>query len=71
MDKYLGCHQWHTQKISEGGAKFCHNRVTSQINFRGSAEGTTILEGPSTCPQEHFAKLHLKMHIFMHSGSKF
>ena len=26
-----------------GGAKFRHNRVTSQINFRGSAEGTTIL----------------------------
>jgi len=28
-----------------GGAKFRHNRVTSQINFRVSAEGTTILEG--------------------------
>jgi len=26
-----------------GGAKFRHNRVTSQINFRGSAEDTTIL----------------------------
>ena len=33
--------QWHTQKVSEGGGtKFCHNRVTSQINFMGSAEGT-------------------------------
>jgi len=28
-----------------GGAKFRHNRVTSQINIRGSAEGTTILRG--------------------------
>ena len=26
-----------------GRPKFRHNRVTSQINFRGSAEGTTIL----------------------------
>jgi len=42
------------------GAKFRHNRVTSQINFRGSAEGTTILGGPGTCPRENFAKLHLK-----------
>ena len=25
------------------GTKFRHNRVTSQINFRGSVEGTTIL----------------------------
>jgi len=31
-------------KLSEGG-RFRHNRVTSQINFRGSAEGTTILDG--------------------------
>jgi len=28
------------------GDKFRHNRVTSQINFRGSAEGTIILGGP-------------------------
>jgi len=27
------------------GAKFRHNCVTSQINFRGSAEGTTIVRG--------------------------
>jgi len=65
------CIQWRTQKISEGGAKFRHNRVTSQINFRGSAEGTTILGGPGACPRESFAKLHLKRHIFVHSGSKF
>jgi len=35
--------QWRTQKISEGG-KFRHNRDVT-INFRGSAEGTTILGG--------------------------
>ena len=43
---------WRTQKISEG-AKFRHNRVTSQINFRGCAEGTTILGGPGACPREN------------------
>jgi len=40
---------------SRGGTKFCHNRVTSQINFR-----TTILGGPGACPRENFAKLHKK-----------
>jgi len=59
-----------TQKISEG-AKFRHSRVTSQINFRGSAEGTTILGGPGACPRKNLAKLHLKIRIFVHSGSKF
>ena len=39
-----------------GAAKFCHNRVTSQINFR-----TTILEGSGDMPREKFAKLHLKI----------
>ena len=42
--------QWRTQKISEEGAKFHHNRVTSQINFR-----TTIVGGSGT-PRENFAK---------------
>jgi len=55
--------QWRTQKISEGVAKFRYNRVTSQIKFRGSAEGTTILGGPGACPLENFAKLHLKIRI--------
>ena len=32
--------------------------VTNQV--RGSSEGTTILGGPGACPQENFAKLHLK-----------
>jgi len=63
--------QWRAQKISEGRGKFRHNRVTSQINFRGSAEGSTILGGPEACPRENFAKLHLKIRIFVHSGSKF
>ena len=63
--------QWRTQKISDGGSKFRHNRVTSQINFRGSAESTTIQGGPGACPQENFAKLHLQIRIFVHSGSKF
>ena len=33
------------RKFPRGDTKFRHNRVTSQINFRGSAEGTTILGG--------------------------
>jgi len=54
-----------------GVGKFRYNHVTSQFNFRGSAEGTTILGGPGGKPQENFAKLHLKIRIFVHSGSKF
>jgi len=53
------------------GAKFGHNRVASQINFGGSAEGTTILGGPGACSRENFAKLHQIIRIFVHSGSKF
>jgi len=64
-------HQWHMQKISEGEAKFRHNRVVSQINFRGSVKGTTILWGLGACPRENFTKLHLKIRIFVHSASKF
>jgi len=63
------CVQWRTQKISEGVAKFRHNRVTSQINFRGSAEG--ILEGSGSMLPGKFCKITPKMRIFMHSGSKF
>ena len=55
--------QWRAQKISEGVAKFRHNRVTSQINFRGMGSGGM--------PRENFAKLHLKIRIFVHSRSKF
>jgi len=53
------------------GAKFRNNRVTSQINFRGSAEGTTILVGSWGMPRKNFAKLHIKIRIFVQSGSKF
>jgi len=49
--------QRRTQKISEGGAKFRHNRVKSQINFRGSAEGTNILGGSGGMPPWNFCKI--------------
>jgi len=49
--------QWRTQKISEGRAKFRHNHVTSQINFRGSAEGTTILGGSGGMPLGKFCTI--------------
>jgi len=63
----------YAQKISEGRAKFRHNRVTSQINFRGSAEGTTILGGPGAWACEgmlpgKFCKITPKN---VHSGRKF
>jgi len=45
------------QKISEWGAKFRHNRVTSQINFKGSAEGTTILGASGGMPPGKFCKI--------------
>ena len=45
------------------GPKFRHNRLTSQINFRGRS--------PGACPQENVVKLHLKIRIFVHPGSKF
>ena len=38
------------------GTKFRHNRVTSQINIRGSAEGKTILGGSGGMPQGKFCK---------------
>jgi len=62
------CIQWRTQKISEGGKILSQLYMTSQINFRGSAEGKTILGGPGACTLENFAKLHLKIRIFVHSG---
>ena len=40
--------QWRTQKVSEGGPNFRHNRVTSQINLE-SAEGTTIIGSSRAC----------------------
>jgi len=57
--------QWRTQKISGGGQSF----VT--IAWRHKS---TLEEVPKTrrgLPRENFAKLHLKIRIFVHSGSKF
>jgi len=51
--------QWRTQKISDGGSKFRHNRVTSQINFRGSAESTTIQGGSGCMPPGKFCEITL------------
>ena len=51
--------QWRTQKVPEGWAKF-HNRVTSQINFRGSAEGTTILGVSGGMPPGKCCKITAK-----------
>ena len=49
-----------------GESKFCHNRVTSQINFMGSV----ILGCAGACPGE-FCKITPKKRIFVHSGAKF
>ena len=54
-----------------GGPKFGHNCVTSQIDFMGSAEGTTILGWFGGMPRKNFAKLHPRIRIFVHSGNKF
>jgi len=40
-----------------GASKFRHNRVTSKINFRGSAESTTILRGSGSMPPGKFCKI--------------
>jgi len=39
------------------GAKLRHNLLTSQINFRGSAEGTTILGGSGGMSPGRFCKI--------------
>ena len=57
-------------QLSKFCLKFCQNRVTSQVNFKGSGEGP-ILEWSGGITREHFAKLHLKIRIFVHSGSQF
>jgi len=51
---------------------FRHSRVTSQINFRGSAEGTTISkEVRGRAPGKMLQKSRLKIRVFVQSGSKF
>jgi len=52
--------QWRTQKISDGGASFRHNRVTSQINFQGRAEGRPFQGGPGSMAPGKFCKITLK-----------
>jgi len=54
---HVGYDQWRTQKISKGKAKFRHNRVTPQINFRRSAEGKTILRGSGVMPPGKICKI--------------
>jgi len=49
--------QWLTPKISEGGGKVSSQCVTSQINFRGSAEGTTIIGGSGGMPPRKVCKI--------------
>ena len=44
-------------EISEGRASYRHNHVTSQINFRGSAEGMAILGGSGCMPPGKFCKI--------------
>jgi len=52
-------------EISEGEAKFRHNRVTSQINFRRSTEGTIILGGSGSMPPGKLCKITPKItHFF-------
>jgi len=57
--------QWRTQKISEGEAKLRHNRVTSQINFRGNSEGTRILAVSGGMPPGRFSKITPKNTHFL------
>jgi len=60
-----------SRKFPRGEAKFRHNRVTSQTNFRGNDESTTIVGESGGILRINFAKLYLKLRIFVHSGSKF
>jgi len=52
------------------GAKFRHNRVTSQIHFRGSAEGTTMLGVSGGMPPGKFCKITPKDTHFCASWKK-
>ena len=56
--------------ISGVRRKFLGAKVSLKINFMGSAEGTTILGWSKSMPRKNFAKLHLKIRIFMHSEGK-
>ena len=41
------------RKFPREGQSSRHNRATSQINFKGSAEGTTILGAPGKILQNY------------------
>jgi len=58
------------RKFPRGGAKFHHNRVTSQINFRRSAEGATILWRPGGMSPGKFCKLTPKNTHFCAFGKQ-
>jgi len=44
------------RKFPREGQSSRHNRATSQINFKGSAEGTTILGAPGKILQNYTYK---------------
>ena len=52
-----------------GGRKF-RRTVTRQINMIESAEGKRLLGGPGHAP-EKICKITPKVHVFVHSESKF
>ena len=60
-----------SRKFPRVRPKFCHNHVTSQINYVESAEGTIILGWSRGMPWKTLAKLLRKLRIFVHSESKF
>jgi len=68
---YKNCHSVAYAENFRGGGRFRHNRVTSQINFGEVPKARPFSGSPGACPQENFANLHLKIRIFVHSGSKF
>ena len=55
------CPVAYTESFRGEGTKFRHNRVTSQINFMESAEGTIILGWSGGISRKNFAELHLKI----------
>ena len=64
------------RKFPRGIDKFRHNRVTSQSydvtnQLLGKCRRHDLSGGVRGMPLENFAKLHLKIRIFVYSGSKF
>ena len=65
-----GMEQWRTQKVSEGGDKVSSQScdVTNQLGESRRHDQYRVVRGHA---QKIFAKLHLRIGIFVHSGSKF